>query len=596
MKRVALILFFLFVWAFLCPTHSQAALRFFIDQDEVELDHPLVLVDGNFMLPLSALEKHLGARVTVSAITNDIRVVFPDQTILMQVGAKSAQIGTKNYLLEVAPQLSEGEILVPIRFFADRLNLTLGFDEGVMGLRLEKPQEKEPRFSPSFLGRLVLDQEEKNEVKIEEPNVEELFLVQDLQDISFTAGPRTRVFLDLAHYSGYQSTLLTNPDRLVVDLFGVEGEPLPPIIVDEAIVTTIRSSRFDEQTMRIVFDLKGLTGYRINPWPDGGLEVEFNYQLYDVNLMEDNGLTNLILEGAVVPELKVVHLENPARLVLDIQETTLMTDAFSVELNHDRISRLRVSQHLPEVVRVVLELKQPMAALPIEELSTGKFSVPLFAGTVQAAQAYLLASEHTPTMPVIPQEPVLPEGDLSGLIITVDPGHGGSDPGTIGYQGTFEKDIALSIARYLGEFLAADGAKVVYTRDQDLYVSIFERPQIATRSNSDLFVSIHLNSHIERGIARGTETLYRAKDPVSELFARTVQDEVVKAITLVDRRIWGRDDLAVFNGCKIPAIMVEVGFLDHPDEEVLLRAPGFQKVAAEGIYNGIKRFYLENKK
>ena len=90
--------------------------------------------------------------------------------------------------------------------------------------------------------------------------------------------------------------------------------------------------------------------------------------------------------------------------------------------------------------------------------------------------------------------------------------------------------------------------------------------------------------------------MYRAKDPVSQIFARTVQDELVEAITLIDRRIWGRDDLAIFNGTKIPAILVEVGFLDHPDEEVLLRAPGFQKIAAEGIYKGIERFYLENKR
>jgi N-acetylmuramoyl-L-alanine amidase len=72
-----------------------------------------------------------------------------------------------------------------------------------------------------------------------------------------------------------------------------------------------------------------------------------------------------------------------------------------------------------------------------------------------------------------------------------------------------------------------------------------------------------------------------------------VQAELVQAITLVDRRIWGRDDLAIFNGSTIPAVLVEVGFLDHPDEEVLLRAEGFQQIAAEGIYNGIERFILE---
>ncbi len=78
-----------------------------------------------------------------------------------------------------------------------------------------------------------------------------------------------------------------------------------------------------------------------------------------------------------------------------------------------------------------------------------------------------------------------------------------------------------------------------------------------------MFISVHVNSHIKRGgTARGgTETLYRANDPVSERLARLVQAELVKAITLIDRRVWGgREDLAVFNGCRIPAILVEVGF------------------------------------
>lgn len=177
--------------------------------------------------------------------------------------------------------------------------------------------------------------------------------------------------------------------------------------------------------------------------------------------------------------------------------------------------------------------------------------------------------------------------------MAIDPGHGGSDPGTIGYHGSFEKDINLAISLFLGKLLKEAGAEVVYTRDTDVYVSIFERPEIAVRAGADLFISIHANSHIKRGTARGTETLYRANDLVSQRLAQLVQAELVQAITLVDRRIWGRDDLAIFNGSTIPAVLVEVGFLDHPDEEVLLRAEGFQQIAAEGIYNGIERFILE---
>jgi N-acetylmuramoyl-L-alanine amidase len=235
-------------------------------------------------------------------------------------------------------------------------------------------------------------------------------------------------------------------------------------------------------------------------------------------------------------------------------------------------------------------------ALPPEERSAGSFILPLVSAAEADASVFLRAQQAQEAEHAGAELLPLQEGVLSGLIIAVDPGHGGSDPGAIGYQGTFEKDVNLGVSLYLGELLAQAGAKVIYTRDSDVYVSIFERPEIATQAGAHLFVSIHSNSNIERGRARGTETLYRDGDPVSEMFARIVQEELVKSITLIDRRIWGRKDLAVFNGSSLPAILVEVGFLDHPDEEVLLRAPGFQKAAAQGIFNGIVRFYLENKR
>lgn len=596
MKRVAPIIFFLIILAFCFPGHSQASFRFFVGQEEVELKQPLEMINGNFMIPLWVFHTYLGAETTFSSATGEISLVFPDQTILMQVGVESAQVDDRSYKLEVAPIESEGEVLLPVRFIANRRRLSLVYVEELNGLRLDSPSTRRLNVPSSLAG--VLGPKVPSE---EQPKSEPLVLyepdgAQDLQEIIFMEGPRARVFLDLKAYTGYQTILLQNPDRLVVDLFGVSGDALPPVLVNDPVVSSIRSSRFDDETMRIVCDLKGATGYQINPWPDGGLEIEFNYLLRSLGVEEKDGLTQIWFEASGAPDLELIFLENPKRLVLDFQNTTWMPPAFDRPIEHERIARLRVSQHLPTVARVVLELEQPLTPLQLESPSTGWYVLPLFAGTAGPAKTYLASLNLGPTAPPIaPDQPVI-EGVLSGLTVAIDPGHGGSDPGTLGFQGTFEKDVVLAIGRYLGEFLTQAGAQVVYTRSTDTYVSIFERPEIAKQAGAHLFISIHANSTIQRGAARGTETLYRAHDPVSQALARTIQDEVVKVITLADRRIWGRDDLAVFNGSKIPAIMVEVGFLDHPDEEVLLRAPGFQQAAAQGIYNGIERFYLESKK
>lgn len=595
MKRATLILFFLIILAFLCPSQTEASLKLFVGDDEVILKHPMLMINGNFMIPLWVFEAYLGADVEVSGDT--ILMVFDDQTILMQVGVESAQVGGQTYKLDAAPQISEREIIVPLRFIADRRHLSLVFVQELMGLRLEKPVLKTSSSMASTLIKEIIQEVGGPFLPASEPLVihapeEE----QDLKEIIFSGGPRSSVFLDLQSYTGYQTHLLTEPNRLVLDLYGVRGDALPQLDVDDPVLSSIRSSRFDGHTLRIVCDLKASTGYRVNPWPDGGLEIEFNYQLNALSVEDKDGRFQLHFRSSAAPPIEFVYLENPLRLVLDFQETTFMAPAFDIAVEHERVSRLRVSQHLPSVTRVVLELKNPLAPLPIEELATGFFALPLFAGTAREAQNHLASLTTTQKEPALIERQPIGDGVLSGLTVVVDPGHGGSDPGTVGFQGTFEKDVNLAICLYLGEYLTKAGAKVVYTRDKDAYVSIFERPEIAMKAKADLFISVHVNSTIVRGVARGTETLYRAKDPVSQLLARTVQDEVVKAITLIDRRIWGRDDLAVFNGSKIPAIMVEVGFLDHPDEEVLLRAPGFQQVAAQGIYNGIERFYLENKR
>lgn len=602
MKRAGLIAFFLISFLLLCPSLSQASLKLFVEDQEVQLKHDLVMINGNYMIPLWVFSEYLGAEIQVNGSQLELR--FEDQTIQMQIGAEFALVDGIEFRLEVAPQLLGGEVLVPLRFMADQRHLSLTFVQDLNGFRLSR---KTPRFtglSSLFVSDGLVPQplveahseeppqdEPSKAIVVYEPSAE-----QGLKEIVFLGGPRAGVFLDVESYTGYQTYLLEQPARLVIDLFGVSGDPPPTVTVDSPVLSSIRASRFDDQTLRVVCDLKSPTGYRVLPNPAGGINVEFNYQLSGVELKEEDGDLKLSFQISAAPDVQVTYLENPLRLVLDFQDTTLMSRSFDVPVDLDPAIRLRVGQHSSTVTRVVLELKEPLAPLPLEEGETGGFILPLYRGTAADAAVFLRTQEARASQPQGAELLPVHDGVLSGLVIVVDPGHGGSDPGTIGYQGTFEKDVNLAISLYLGELLREAGAKVVFTRDNDEYVSIFRRPEIAREVQADLFVSIHANSNIERGKARGTETLYRAGDPVSERFARLVQDELVKAITLIDRRIWGRNDLAVFNGSDMPAVLVEVGFLDHPDEEVLLRAPGFQQVAAQGIFNGIVRFYLENKR
>lgn len=174
------------------------------------------------------------------------------------------------------------------------------------------------------------------------------------------------------------------------------------------------------------------------------------------------------------------------------------------------------------------------------------------------------------------------------MLIVIDPGHGGNDPGAIGANGLKEKDITLDIALRLGGILQTRGVEVIYTRSIDVFVALNERANKANQLKADYFISIHVNSASSSN-ARGTEAyIYRA-DGRTDKLAERVQKELTKVNELVDRGV-KKGDFAVLRETNMPAILIEVAFISNKDEEALLRQPSFLEKTATGIANGIVDF------
>ena len=163
----------------------------------------------------------------------------------------------------------------------------------------------------------------------------------------------------------------------------------------------------------------------------------------------------------------------------------------------------------------------------------------------------------------------------SGPLIVIDPGHGGHDEGARGPRGSREKDVALAIALRLERHLQKMGCRVHLTRRQDRFVPLRERAEIANRARAAAIVSIHANSFYD-GSVHGTETwiadkksstpALRAK---SRELARKVQSALVRTMHARDRGVReGR--YVVLRAAKVPAIIIETGFLSHPATERLL--------------------------
>jgi N-acetylmuramoyl-L-alanine amidase len=180
--------------------------------------------------------------------------------------------------------------------------------------------------------------------------------------------------------------------------------------------------------------------------------------------------------------------------------------------------------------------------------------------------------------------------DVRGMVIAVDPGHGGSDLGAVGPHGKLEKDANLAIARMLRNVLQEAGAKPFLTRNDDSDVPIYERPRIAWRNQARLFVSVHCNSAGEWEnplLNNGYSTYWY--HPQSLALAKSIHEHYGKKTHLPDHGLYFAD-FAVCRMTQMPAVLTEQAFLIVPEQEILLFDPVFQRSVANAILGGIRDF------
>ncbi len=180
---------------------------------------------------------------------------------------------------------------------------------------------------------------------------------------------------------------------------------------------------------------------------------------------------------------------------------------------------------------------------------------------------------------------------FKGKTIVIDPGHGGSDPGAVGVTRLQEKVVNLAVAQHLVSLLQASGANVIVTRSGDQSVSNQQRVDLTNRSGADLFVSIHSNA-FSNPVSNGTETHYSDRNgysTASKFLAQQLQRELLPALGLRDRGVKA-SNFFILTQAKVPAALVELGFLTNPTEEALLRRPEVQVAAAEALYRGIEAY------
>lgn len=169
--------------------------------------------------------------------------------------------------------------------------------------------------------------------------------------------------------------------------------------------------------------------------------------------------------------------------------------------------------------------------------------------------------------------------------VVIDSGHGGRDPGAV-YKGRQEKDDTLELALAVGEILKDNGVDVVYTRTDDVYDSPTQKANIANEARGDYLVSIHRNAMPNPGTATGIETLVYADSGVRAKMARDINAEL-EALGFKNRGVIERPNLTILRRSRMPAVLVEAGFIDNEKDNEKFDSQ--LEEIAQAIANGIMK-------
>jgi N-acetylmuramoyl-L-alanine amidase len=357
-------------------------------------------------------------------------------------------------------------------------------------------------------------------------------------------------------------------------------------------------------------------------WKEKGLELSFDSPL----------------RSAEVRFSKIIEADKKRyRYIVDIDNATLSK---SQNLEHKNINRIKIGQFDAKTLRLVFEHNEPIAirstpkhnTLYIDlSLEPPKPTPPLSTPTPKPEV------KEPPLIAALPPLVSVTPRDRSKKIIVIDPGHGGKDSGAVG-NGFYEKNIVLSISDQLSEKLKAMGYTVYMTRSNDVFIELKDRTKFANDKEADLFISVHANAipkTADPQKVQGIETYFlsparsersmrvaamensedmeemgqygklsflsflnKEKIIASNKLAIDLQKGMVGSLRkqfphVIDKGVH-EAPFWVLVGAQMPAVLLEVGYISHPDEAVRIADAKYQEWMVEGLVEGIGRYFANN--
>ncbi len=363
------------------------------------------------------------------------------------------------------------------------------------------------------------------------------------------------------------------------------------------------------------------------------------------------GQNRLLFDVTAAPQHRVFVMDNPSRLVIDIKNAQLEHGLTQPSVTHPLFVRVRAGIKNETDLRIVVDLKAPISSKNFSLSANNTDDHHLIVDLFNKEPIVASQTENKPVTPVLANKapepkaattlpvvdkPVEPKR-ANNIVIAIDAGHGGEDPGARGPRGTEEKKVTFAIAKKLEALINGQpGMKAVMVRKDDYYVGLRDRMQIARAAKADLFVSIHADAFQDAEVkgasvytlstsGASSEAAHWLADSenASDLVGVNLSDkEDVLASVLLDlsqtatqeasvnvanRVLKSFDNVAdlhkdsvqkagfiVLKSPDIPSILVETAFISNPSEEQNLVSVNYQSKMANAIFNGVRSYFMQS--
>ena len=402
------------------------------------------------------------------------------------------------------------------------------------------------------------------------------------QEVSINS-EKHKVLLGIDSYVAYindESSVLDVPAKIVADSDNI-GRTLVPV-------------RFISEKLgyKVVWDQKTYSVYVSTP-----SEKEY---ITSVSSSKSNGVDTVKITSTISAKPVVTKISNPERLILDFYDFQLKSGDGSLGKEGISISNIRYANH-DNYARIVFDIKSDYT---YELKISGVVCIVNIKGKNE------IATTPTPTETPKPSVSPLPtpgaSDDLSKVepagngLVVIDPGHGGSDPGAIGYKDgeiyLTESFANLDISLRLYELLKSQGVNVAMTRTTDVYVGLKERAEYANNLDASLFICVHNNSATTPA-AHGSMVYYytgssdsvteKAYGITSKNLAKLVHEGILEQGKRYDRKIADGSKFVVLYSTNMPAVLTECAFISNDEERELLNSEEFRQKLAQGIASGV---------